>query len=149
MDNLQCAIEYMQTVNINQQAVNVDLANQLHTVKVPWISVFGEDVEQSHREGADGEVVLSLDPLDLIRLIGTFSEPSGIETWEIWQTHFEKPAAQNHIPQEKWQRMIPDMLRGKAKVYVEAKGKVWKKDLSYEEVDEVLSCLFQEHDVKA
>ena len=67
--------------------------------------------------------MLAAEPLDLIKLIGTFCEPSSIEMWEIYRTRFEKTAKQSNIPRVKWQCIIPNMLRGKAKVHVEAKGK--------------------------
>ena len=58
-------------------------------------------------------------------------------------------AKREHISRDRWSGIIPKFLKGKARTHIKAKEKSWGRELSYREVDEVLTWLFKEHDVRA
>ena len=60
------------------------------------------------------------DAVNMINLMGVFSQPSGYDTWSIWKAQFEYTAKNNNIEKVIWAGVLLNMVRGKAKVQVEA-----------------------------
>ena len=76
-----------------------------------------------------------------------FNEPNAYENWETYINTFEKTAEHHDIPEEKWSKVLPDMLRGQAKFYLEGQMKSLKRNLTYKEIGELMKRIFRAFDI--
>ena len=71
----------------------------------------------------------------MIKSIGCFTTPSGIETWEHYVQKFEMMAERHHIPQCRWSEVIPDMLKGGAMMYLDKEMECLQRNIQFHKDD--------------
>ena len=86
---------------------------------------------------------------DMIKAIGCFTSPMGIETWERYVQRLEKTAEHHHIPEDRWSEILTDMLKGGARRYLDTEIEFLQRNLSYEEILDLLTQIYCEFDVQA
>ena len=85
---------------------------------------------------------------DLIKSIGCFTSPSRVEMWKRFIKKFEKATERHHLDDVRWAEVIPEMLKGEAKVHFDTEVDSLCRNLTYTEVVDLLMWIYHEFDVQ-
>ena len=113
-----------------------------------------EDSDEEEDEGL-GEVTLNYaisafqSAKEMAKSIGHFTEPSGIHTWGRYVGRFEKATERHDIKKERWGAVMPDMLKGEARVHLDGEVESLNRNLAYQEIVDLLKRVYREFNAQS
>ena len=94
-------------------------------------------------EGGVFSTRVEADVSDMIKRQGYFEQPNHYTDWEVYRKRLEKLFRGEKPPilEDRWGKLLPQFLRGKARAHIESKEDIEGRDLTYAEMNELLNRL--------